>query len=112
MTNWTPDLDVRPGPRYLAIALALGEAIADPVPGEVSLAEPAAATQDLEPVTAQGLERARRRVDALAAPWHRSGDQRGEEPLAAKGVCLPVATSTSHSDPAMRSVMMSPARRT
>ncbi|MBL8688708.1 MAG: PLP-dependent aminotransferase family protein [Rhodospirillaceae bacterium] len=28
MTNWTPDLDVRPGPRYLAIAVALGEAIA------------------------------------------------------------------------------------
>ena len=28
MTTWTPDLDVRPGPRYLAIALALGEAIA------------------------------------------------------------------------------------
>jgi DNA-binding transcriptional MocR family regulator len=28
MTNWTPDLDVRPGPRYLAIAMALGESIA------------------------------------------------------------------------------------
>jgi DNA-binding transcriptional MocR family regulator len=27
MTSWTPDLDVRSGPRYLAIATALGDAI-------------------------------------------------------------------------------------